>query len=168
MHYSRREQDLILKVVDQITIVYDGKCHKAFSLNETASMVFRRCDGKTSREQIIQYLSGRYRVSTEEATALMDLALEQLSQRGLLAENIHPAAGEERISRRQMIQRLAQAAVVVPVIIGLTAPSPVDALSLRPNGSACLDDLDCASGFCDGGVCADRGMLIPLDGDEDF
>jgi hypothetical protein len=58
------------------------------------------------------------------------------------------------MSRREVVRALAlTAAVAVPVVASIVAPTPAQAASCFPNGSGCETSAECCSGFCNLGVC---------------
>ena len=56
------------------------------------------------------------------------LALEQLSERGLLNRAVRRPADEPSVSRRELVKRLGQAAAIgIPLITSIVAPTPAQA-----------------------------------------
>lgn len=47
----RRNAELVVQERDNETLLYDMKTHKAFCLNETSSLIWEHCDGKTNADE---------------------------------------------------------------------------------------------------------------------
>jgi hypothetical protein len=126
-----RTEGIIDERVDDDLVLYDRDSQTAHSLSAGAARVWEFCDGDRSMTEIAQQL--------QLEPALVDQALAELSERGLLVE-----LPESLISRRQAAKRLAKvggAAFVAPLIysvaIGpaMAAASPVACGNLACGGS---------------------------------
>lgn len=157
MRPERRTDDLFVRELDGEVLVYDDRTGKAHSLNATAAQVFHLCDGTQSLDDLAAAVATEQRVGLNDAAAMVDLALEQLSQRGLLTADITRASGDRRMTRRGLIRNLAIAMVAIPVIVSLAAPAPVAASSLQSDNSGCTSNDQCQSGLCLGGRCSETG-----------
>ena len=51
-----RKHELIVKELSDETLVYDETTHKAHCLNQTAALVWKFCDGRTSIPQMTRLL----------------------------------------------------------------------------------------------------------------
>ncbi len=135
-----------MQTIGDETLIYDLNTHRAYCLNETASVVWNACDGKTDVEtlvsqsgipkELVQYSIGRLRESQ-----LIDVA----------GETDIP----KHVSRRDAIALAARVAVALPVIGMLVAPPPTQAASCLgfdqpfqitstpffPDSQACVDAL---------------------------
>jgi len=60
--------------------------NNGFALNETASLIFRQCDGKNSVSSIINALSSEYEVSTEELITDVDACIKEMLENNIIAE----------------------------------------------------------------------------------
>ena len=118
-------------------LLFDERSHRAHSLNATATLVWRACDGTRTRDQLA--------TDCGLDPSLVDLALERLAASQLLVKSATPS---QRISRRAVFRRTAIAGatlgVALPVIRSITAPSAAMAASggLHPgrhpgNGALC-------------------------------
>src|SRR5271156_6617118 len=103
---------LIVREIDDETLVYDMGRHAATCLNEFAAKVWRRCDGTTSVADIADALG-------EDERAVW-LALHQLTKSQLLTEAIAlPPEMTTAKSRREIAGRLGLgAAAFVASIVG--------------------------------------------------
>lgn len=135
-----RTQDVVVQELGEEILVYDLKIHKAFNLNETSSKVYQACDGKTTFEE----LKRRHKFTDD----LIYLTLDQLKDENLIEDYQAKFAG---VSRREVIRKVGLATMIaLPVIIGLTAPTAIQALSCggtNPAGTVtCLNGQpDCAT-----------------------
>ena len=133
-------------------LIYDLKSHKAHCLNPMAAMVWRRCDGRMSVEEISSSIAAELGAPVDKDVVW--LALDQLSKAGLLAA---PVAGL-RLSRRELARRIG-AAVSLPLVSSIIAPTAKAAASCTPNtegctppGMSCTSNLQCCSCSCIGGT----------------
>jgi len=79
------------------------------------------------------------------------LALNQLSKNHLLEEKVVPPTLMAGINRRQMIRALGlTAAVAIPLVTSIIAPTSAQAASLGGSGSPCCTSAECQSGLCNG------------------
>jgi hypothetical protein len=130
---------LIVKVIDDETLVYDMGRHAATCLNEFAAKVWRRCDGETSVAGIADALG--------EDERSVWLALHQLAKSQLLTEAIaFPPEMTTAKSRREIAGRLGlgAAAFVASIVVSTAAHA-----SCRPVGAGCLSNAQCCSGNCE-------------------
>lgn len=172
-----RTSDVVVQEIGKEILVYDLKTHKAFSLNETASIVYQSCDGETAFE--------RLKAKNKFTDEIIFLAIDEL-KKGNLIENGEkydfPVAG---MSRREALKKAAFTSLVaLPLISSLTVPTAAAAQSTcrtagqdcsgsgtngtccsslacvggiccGNNGAACTNNADCCGGNCAGGICQD-------------
>jgi hypothetical protein len=82
------------------------------------------------------------------------LALEQLGGDGLLEARVRRPPALAGLSRRELIRRVGLAAVALPAVASIVAPTPADAASCLPQGAACNETAQCCGGLvCAGNVC---------------
>src|SRR5271169_6444556 len=142
-----KTERLIVKVIDDETLVYDVSRHSASCLTELAAKVWRRCDGTTSVAAIADTLG------EDERTVW--LALHQLNKSKLLVEEIAlPPDMRTGKTRRQIAGQLGLGAAVAAVssIVMTTAAHA----SCLPNGAPCTffnPGACCAGLACDGIHC---------------
>jgi len=60
--------------------------NNGFALNETATLVFRQCNGKNNFSEITNMLLSEYNVSTEEALADVNTCIEEMLENGIIIE----------------------------------------------------------------------------------
>lgn len=145
-----RSVGLVVEEMSDEVLVYDLERDRAHCLNLTAANVWKLCDGQSTPAEIATRLG----VKLEPAAAqeVVWTAIDQLSRAGLLDKKIkRPAAA---ISRRDVIKRLAvAAAITVPVVTSVVAPTATQAATCRTSGDACTASAQCCSGICNAGSC---------------
>jgi hypothetical protein len=143
---ARRSQLVSREVAGEL-LVYDRNSNQAHCLNSTAAMVWARCDGTTTISEMAQLLEAEMNVPV--ADQIVWLALEQLRESHLLQGPPAKSARLERMPRRVMMKRLGvTAAVTLPLVSSIVAPTAAAAATCRPNGSPCAVDSQCCSNNC--------------------
>ncbi|HEY8188008.1 MAG TPA: PqqD family protein [Pyrinomonadaceae bacterium] len=134
-------------VIDELTdevLVYDLDSDQAHCLNRTAALVWRCCDGNTSAPEIAHRLEVELGALFNEQ--LVWMALEQLKNLHLLEDSISVPSEFTHLSRRRMIRQLGlAAAVAVPVVTSIVAPTAVQAATCQPSGAPCIPNKLCCS-----------------------
>lgn len=150
---ARKEGILVQELADEL-LVYDLVRHKAHCLNETAALVWKRCDGKTSVKQMTRILETATEFPVDEAVIWM--AFDQLAKAHLLQGQTRKWPGASGISRREVIRRIGTAAAVaLPLVSSIAAPGAIQAATCRASGAACTTNPQCCSLLCQGGgTCA--------------
>ncbi len=143
-----RTSGLIVKAVDGEVLIYDQERNKAHCLNETAAHVWKYCDGATTLEAACRALSLELELPVDER--LVRYALDQFAADHLLETRAEmPAFMIPGLNRRQMVRTLGvAAAVAVPLVTSILAPTPAQAATCLPSGSACTGSAQCCSGLC--------------------
>ena len=143
-----RTDNLVIRELDDETLVYDMERDEAHCLNRTAALVWNRCDGKATVAQTARDL-GRTLNTTVEAD-LIWLTVKQL-QKFHLIDN---AKAYPSVSRRELVLKYAPAALALPVIMSIAAPAPAQAASCGG---------PCSFGECPGGcICSGSpGTCVP-------
>src|SRR5271169_2417452 len=135
---------LIVREIDDETLIYDLTRHAATCLNEFAAKVWRRCDGTTSVADIADSLG-------EDERAVW-LALHQLTKAQLLTEAIaFPPGMSATKTRREIGGRLGLGAAAV--VASIVAPMPAQAASCGTFGQPCT------GGPGHGTCCAGLGLV---------
>jgi pyrroloquinoline quinone biosynthesis protein D len=152
---ASRRDELIVQEVENETLVYDLKSHKAHCLNPTAATVWKLCDGRRTAPQIAQKLAEKFGAPVSQDVVL--LAVEQLQNLKLLEATVERAPVSAGISRRELARRLgmATALVALPLITSINAPAAIQAVSgCVGAGAACGDpNPPCCPGFNCDGIC---------------
>ena len=147
-----RRADIIVEELSEETLIYDLLTHRAHSLNPTAAIVWRCCDGRTDTGDIAGALSARF--GTPIGEEVVQLALRRLDSAGLLVNFAPPTS---TIDRRQVLKKLALAGSLtfaLPAIHSIVAPTPAQAQTCinqggLPPGGGCVSDAQCCSNNCD-------------------
>jgi hypothetical protein len=152
-----RKENLIVRELPEQTLVFDHDRNKAHSLNRTAALVWRHCDGRTSTSDLAAILHRELDLPRDET--VVHLALEQLSRRQLLATPLVDS-GLHRQSRRNALKKLAIAAATLPVIMTMGAPSARAAVSITCKTPADCppQSSNCIMATCTDGVCGTKSL----------
>lgn len=146
-----RTENLVIRELDDETLVYDTEQNQAHCLNQMAALVWKQCDGKTTAAQAAQSLQSYLDVAVD--ADLIWLAVKQLERFDLVDMTWKP----RRTSRRKLLLKYAPAALALPAIMSITAPTPAQSASCTPpnavEGCPCSGDGDCASSNCNAGTC---------------
>jgi hypothetical protein len=150
---ARRERLVVQELPDEL-LIYDQERDKAHCLNQSAALVWKHCDGKTSIAEISRMVSTQLKSGVDERAVWF--AISQLTRDHLLEEQFTVPAGIiQGMNRRQMVRTLGlAAAVAVPVVTSIVAPTPAQAATCLPSGSSCTASSQCCSGLCNAGTCA--------------
>lgn len=148
---ARRER-MVIKEVDNEVLVYDLERDKAHCLNPLAAALWRHCDGKTTASSLAISLEKETGTRVEED--LVWLGLQELHRSHLLEDDLvwppqMRAAKDMRMSRREAVRRIGLgAAIALPLVISITAPTPVQAASCEARCKPCSSGSDCCTGVC--------------------
>jgi hypothetical protein len=149
-----RTEGLIVEEVDDELLVYDQDHDSAHRLNRTAAIVWRHCDGTRTVDDLVAILAKELGDDLADED-LVHIALDNLADRGLVEGVPKRAADETRLSRRRFIRRVGTvgvAALALPVVTSLVAPSPAAAQSPC---SSCI--CSCTSCACSSTICTSCG-----------
>jgi hypothetical protein len=142
-----RTQRLIIDELPDEVLVYDLDRHKAHCLNQTAALVWKLCDGRTTPRLIARRVQSKLDQPFSED--LVWLALRQLNKIHLLEECVGWPTQLAGMSRREMVRAMGIAAAVsVPLITSIVSPTAVQALTCFAGGHACSTDAQCCSHNC--------------------
>ena len=125
-----RRRDLDVTEAGDELLVLDTSSVVAHRLNPTAAAVFRHADGTRTVDDLADMLTTI--VSELADRDLVVVALGELEDAGLLEEGPRDDTQARRLSRRRFIRRVGvvgTAALVLPVVHSLSAPSPAAAQS---------------------------------------
>jgi hypothetical protein len=162
-----RSENLIVEELDGEVLVYDIDRDRAHCLNSTAALVWKLCDGRRTASDIAGELhrgiqkgnaqNSRRGVKAQPVKAteeLVWLALDQLGRDHLLDKETFTASRVPLISRREAIRRVGiGAAIAIPIVASITAPTAVQAGSCKATGQGCGTGSQCCSGICNSNTC---------------
>lgn len=153
-----RKDGLVIKELVNETLIYDLERDEAHCLNQTAALVWNRCDGKTTIAKMTSLLQEQ--LDTSVSADVVWLAVKQLRHFHLVESYDEETVAMPSVSRRNLVLKYAPAALVLPLIMSISAPTaaqastnPACATPPFPQGCACQADSDCASQNCNGGIC---------------
>lgn len=142
-----QHKDLIVRRLSEEFLVYDKETSQAHCLNRTATDVWKLCDGKITVAGIIQELEKKSKSPVDERIVWM--ALHQLQKSGLLRGRILSSKEKNMLSRRALVKKMGvAAALALPVVTSILAPTAAQAASCLPNGQPCMFDSQCCSMNC--------------------
>jgi hypothetical protein len=152
-----RKEGLVVQELSGEVLVYDRERNKAHCLNSTAALVWGYCDGKTSVAQIARAIEGEINAPVDED--VIWLGVEQLSKTHLLQESARLPEHKSGLSRREVMKRIGlAAAVALPVVTSIIAPTAAQAANCITSGQPCSSPASCCTQLCNGlpgpGTCA--------------
>jgi hypothetical protein len=125
MNPVARRTGLVLRDLPGELMVYDLDRHQAHCLNRTAASIFRGADGTRSLDELGRLLGDGFGHTEREAAVRM--ALDQLALAQLLDPH-SPAQPTEGLSRRSALRQAGLgAALLLPAIASILAPTPAEA-----------------------------------------
>jgi hypothetical protein len=149
---ARVDRLIVRELADEL-IVYDLDREKALCLNEASAIVWRHCDGKSTVAEAKRSLEKSIGTSIDEDVVW--LALNQLRKSSLL-----DAEGNTgtmwKVSRRDVALKYLPAALALPVILSIAAPTKGQAASAPcvATGNVCNAATNCCNGCnLNQGVC---------------
>lgn len=142
--FPRARVDCLSREFDSDLLIYDPQCNVGHCLNSTAAAAWKLCDGSNSPSQIARMLSRQLSAPVDKSVVL--LALDQLADAHLV---VGPVVLAKRLSRRVAVRRIGiAAAIALPLVTSIVAPTPANAASCFPNGHLCVSAAQCCSGLC--------------------
>jgi hypothetical protein len=78
----KRKPEYRLELVGEDILIYNPEDTKIISLNQTASVIWRLCDGSISVQEMIEALEEFYPDSKNEITADVNATLDQFLETG--------------------------------------------------------------------------------------
>ena len=148
---SARKGQLVVRELPDETLVYDLERHEAHCLNTTSAFVWKHCDGQTTVEEMARLLRREFAAPVDDDVVW--LALKQLRRLRLLEEG-SGRIGMMKVTRRDLVRKYLPAALALPVILSIPAPTAAQALSTcAGDHQPCDDTHPCCPGFNCDGIC---------------
>lgn len=122
-----RRNGLVIQTLDDETLVYDLERDQAHCLNETAALVWQRCDGRTTDGRMADLLQKEFQMPVD--VDLVWLAVKQLRRFRLIEDGKGSTTPARSVSRRKLLLKYAPAALALPVIMSISAPTPAQSAS---------------------------------------
>lgn len=150
-----KTENIIVQKTGREILLYDLSINKAFCLNESLTVIYENCDGRTSFEAFKR----KYKFTDD----LIYFGLDELKRENLIeGEGADHFAG---LTRREIVRRVGLATMIVlPVITSLMAPTAANAATgCRASGQTCIVNANAQSNCCNSnqrcsaltGVCVD-------------
>ena len=144
---TARATGLIVQEVAGDVLIYDQERRRAHCLNQTAALVWRYSDGKTTISELAQLLGKETQLPVTEDVVWV--ALDQLSKAHLMNEGVALSRLGPGLSRREVMKRVGLgAAMALPLVTSIIAPKAAQAATLLPPGACCSSPGQCTSGSC--------------------
>lgn len=137
-----RKEGLLVETLPDEVLVYDLERKKAHCLNQTAALIWQRCDGRTSVSEIARALSDQLNAPIDEEVVWY--GLKHLNKTRLLEEEVARPGDLPSATRRDLIRKIGLA-VSVPLVISVLAPQ-ASALNSGCLDRFCSSSMDCISG----------------------
>jgi Coenzyme PQQ synthesis protein D (PqqD) len=120
--------NLVVQELSDEILIYNLQNNKAYSLNETTTLVWQNCDGIKDVSQIAQTLEKK--LNQPIPYELVWLALDSLKKEKLVDyEEVNPSG----LNRREIIKRVGLATMVaLPILASVVAPTAAYAQSGVP------------------------------------
>lgn len=139
-----RTDNLVIRELDDETLVYDMDRDEAHCLNQTAALVWHQCDGRTTATQAARALQEE--LGTTVGADLIWLAVKQLQRFHL----VEVSKNSPSVLRRDLVLKYAPLALALPVIVSIPAPTTAQAASCAALGQSCATLVCCPGLFCFG------------------
>jgi hypothetical protein len=151
---TARKSGLVVQEVPNEVLVFDLESNKAHCLNDTAAMVWKSCDGKTSVPEIAKF------IEKQTGKGVNDDLVWLTDNHLLESTPPSPFMGQ---TRREVIKKIGLASMIaIPVVASLVAPQSAMAnVSCTCSSSgACATDVALAP--CGSTCCNQAAVCAPL------
>ncbi len=149
---TARRNAILEQNMDDELVLYDTLNDKANLLNRTAALIWQQCDGKSTPREIAARVSLQLGAPVDESVVWY--TLNQLSDKNLLQTSVAMPHPFQHLTRRDFLRAgLVGAAVVLPVVVTMTAPKVSQAASCVASAEPCDSSTNCCSGGV--GACSD-------------
>ena len=135
LYPAARRDKLVVENLKNEILIYDLERDQASCQNETAALVWKYADGKTSVSEIADKMSQNLGMLVD--VRVVWYALDQLNKKHLLAERVTIPLQYSKMTRRDFLVKagVIGAAVAIPVVIAMTVPK--SALAFVSCGATC-------------------------------
>ena len=116
----------LVQEFDNEVVVYDQNNHKVYHLNAAAAAAWELCEDCDSISELTQQLAGKTGLPADDQVTR--LALSELREAKLIEGSLDDRV-EHVISRRQLTQSLGRAAIALPAVAAMVAPTAAMAQS---------------------------------------
>lgn len=151
---NARVNNLVVQELPNEILICDLENNHFYCLNQTASEVWKLCDGKNDFSEIASKLNQKTNQKVSEE--LIWLTIDQFSSKNLLEEKIETETFFSKTTRREVIKKIGLTSMLaLPLISQIIMPTPALAQSggcpvggLQPAGCPCSNGGDCISNCC--------------------
>lgn len=148
-----RHNGLVIQELAGEVLVYDMNTNRAHCLNQSASLVWKLCDGLNSVSEIAQQFEGHGLGKVTED--FVWLAIDQFDGTDLLVKKV--ARRFPGQSRRKVLKTIGLASVIaLPFVASLVAPRQ----ALGVDSCVCTNNAQCSLPGCLGNVCNNLGICV--------
>ncbi len=128
---SRSKNVIIQEMKDEV-LIYDIDTNKVVCLNQTAKLIWKKCDGNRSISSIAKEVGKELGKTIDNE--LVWLAINQLNAGDLLSNGEGVENRFEGLSRREVIKKIGITSMVsLPIVSSVVAPNAVAAQSVTCN-----------------------------------
>jgi hypothetical protein len=123
-----RTEGIHTEEIEDGLLVYNEANDMALSLNRTATVVWRSCNGERDTQELLEVLRAELGDVADED--LLRVTIDDLVKNGLVEGSEERDREAARLSRRRFIRRVGTvsgAAVALPVVHAIVAPDPAAA-----------------------------------------
>ena len=143
-----RTENLVVRELDDETLVYDLERNEAHCLNRTVALIWNQCDGEKTATAAARILTRKLDAHVD--ADLVWLAVRQL-QRFHLVERVTTSPS---VSRRDLVLKYAPIALALPMILSISAPTTAQAATCAGACQSCGGTFPpCCPGLSCDGIC---------------
>lgn len=136
-----RTEKLVVKELPDETLIYDLETDEAHCLNQTATWVWKNCDGNHTVGELADELGAKNHTDVSED--VIWLAMDQLEKFNLLVARPVAPFQLGGMTRRELVRRIGIGAIALPLIVSIAAP-PASAQASNPSFNlCCTSPADC-------------------------
>ncbi len=148
--YPKATGNLVRLDLADETVLYNKETHQTHSLNATAALIWKHCDGQTGFDKLVDLLPSK--LTGTQSRDVVEYTLHHLANKGLLDQ---ASLVDATMTRRNAIKRAALVGfgIALPVVVSALAPTPAQAASLLATGANCTSGSECNSGICESLKC---------------
>ena len=140
-----RQDDIVTQEIFDELVIYDLKRDKVHTLNPTAALVWRYCDGQHSPANLAKLMAEKH--ETPQGEALVMLTLDRLEKAHLLENKVTSPNGQRLLTRRQVIKMAGLSIALLPVVKSIVAPTAAQAITGQRSRES-FTNVTCNSQVC--------------------
>lgn len=141
-----RQSGFVTQELENEILIYNLTTHKAHCLNTSMSHIWSFCNGESTTTQVIDSFRTKLKVNINED--FIWLAVDELIKADLIEDASRSSLRfKNQISRRNALVHIALPVAMLPIIVGIVAPTAAHAASdfcLPGDPNFCTDTSQCA------------------------